>query len=264
MSRMTIKEFLDLKGKRQITAVNVEDPYLVSACYEAGIDNIVLGGITSIEEKKRLLLQTRSIVPDAFITAAIPFVSSVSSDESAIRDAATLFESGADLIYVTGMRSERIKRLARERIPCVGHLGLIPYLSTWTGGFRAVGKTAKEAMELFETALELEEAGVVCAEMECVPKEIASYITKHVSYITYSMGSGNGCDGQYMFSCDLLGLNNEKIPRHSISYDDFYGRAKSAFSAFGEDVKNGAYPSKKHTISINNEELEEFLNAAGR
>jgi 3-methyl-2-oxobutanoate hydroxymethyltransferase len=30
------------------------------------------------------------------------------------------------------------------------HAGLVPRLSTWTGGLRAVGKTIEEAMWIFE------------------------------------------------------------------------------------------------------------------
>ena len=37
--------------------------------------------------------------------------------------------------------------MARERIPVVGHLGLVPRHVTWTG-YRAVGKTVDEAREL--------------------------------------------------------------------------------------------------------------------
>lgn len=78
------------------------------------------------------------------------------------------------------------------------------------------------------------------------------------------MGSDNRCDGQYLFSCDLLGLNNSKVPRHSICYDDFYGRAKAAFVAFGKDVMNREYPGEKPTVSIKNEELELFLKNADK
>ena len=37
---------------------------------------------------------------------------------------------------------DTISRLAAEGIPVVGHVGLVPCRATWTGGFKAVGKTA--------------------------------------------------------------------------------------------------------------------------
>ncbi len=45
--------------------------------------------------------------------------------------------------------SARSAFLADEHIPVVGHVGLVPSRATWTGGFRAVGKTADEALALY-------------------------------------------------------------------------------------------------------------------
>ena len=35
------------------------------------------------------------------------------------------------------------------------------------------------------------------------------------------MGSGSGCDGQYLFSQDILGYNTGHVPRHSRIYRNF-------------------------------------------
>jgi 3-methyl-2-oxobutanoate hydroxymethyltransferase len=181
-----------------------------------------------------MLAEVRSAVPDILITAALPMCSALESDELAIRDSVRLLEGGADLIYVTGMRADRIKKLTYQHIPCVGHLGLVPYFASWTGGFRAMGKTLDEAQELYREAQELDDAGVVCVEMECIPQQLAAYISQRVKFLTYSMGSGNGCDGQYLFSCDLLGMHTGHYPRHSIRYESFYDRSLNAFRKFVE------------------------------
>ncbi len=39
--------------------------------------------------------------------------------------------------------------------------------------------------------------------------------------MTLSMGSGSGCDGQYLFANDVLGYTNGHIPRHARIYRDF-------------------------------------------
>lgn len=181
------------------------------------------------------------------------------SDETAIRDALRLMEGGADLVYATGMRLDRIKVLTYQHIPCVAHLGLVPYFANWTGGFKAVGKTAEEAQRLYQTALELDDAGVICAEMECIPHQIASYISRRVSFITYSMGSGTGCDGQYLFACDLLGSHNNHYPRHSIRYENFFDRSVEIFRTFINDVNSGAYPADKHMINMQESEYLKFF-----
>lgn len=259
MARMTIKELKQRKGKDQLIIINAPDINVASACAEAGVDIIVIGRRQPVETTLAVLPEIRRTVPDLLITAVMPFDSCKISDETAIRDAVRLLEGGADLVYATGARPERIKAMTRQYIPCVSHIGLVPYHCTWTGGFRAVGKTAEEAKRLYDLALELDDAGVVCAEFECMPHQLASYISSRVNFLSYSMGSGAGCDGQYLFACDLLGSHNGHYPRHSITYDDFYGRSVKVFQTFIQDVATGAYPQKKHTIEMPEEEYAAFL-----
>lgn len=256
---MTIKELKDKKGKEKIIAVNVADLSTAKACAQAGVDNIVIGRRQPVEITLAVLPEIRRAVPDLLITAVMPHSSSVISDETAIRDAMKLLEGGADLIYATGMCPDRIRSLTKQKIPCVSHLGLVPYHCTWTGGYKAVGKTAEEAKKLYELAQELDEAGTVCVEMECIPEKIASFISKNVGFITYSMGAGGGCDGQYLFASDLLGSHDGHYPRHSITYEHFFERSVEVFRHFIKDVNTGEYPQEKHMISMKQEEYEKFL-----
>jgi 3-methyl-2-oxobutanoate hydroxymethyltransferase len=39
-----------------------------------------------------------------------------------------------------------------------------------------------------------------------------------------SMGSGPGCDVEYVFACDILGTTSGHIPRHAKKYRDFSTR----------------------------------------
>ena len=80
------------------------------------------------------------------------------------------------------------------------------------------------------------------------------------------MGSGQGCDAQYLFSEDILGYNKGHMPRHSKVYtnlsDDFEKiKVKSidAYKNFKSDIANNIYPGKKHDISIDEIELQKFL-----
>lgn len=50
----------------------------------------------------------------------------------------------------------------------------------------------------------LQKAGCIAVEMECVPAKVAAEITKRVNLLVFSMGSGPDCDGQFLFSSDLL------------------------------------------------------------
>ncbi|MCI8417390.1 MAG: 3-methyl-2-oxobutanoate hydroxymethyltransferase [Lachnospiraceae bacterium] len=261
---MTVKELLEKKGKEKIIAVNTSDLSLAIACAQAGVDNIVIGRRQPVEITLAVLPEIRRAVPGILLTAVMPHSSAVISEETAIRDAMRLLEGGADLVYTTGMCPDRIKALTRQKIPCVSHLGLIPYHATWTGGFRAVGKTAVEAEELYRKAKELEEAGVVCVELECIPDRVAAHISNSVRFLTYSMGSGEACDGQYLFACDLLGSHNGHYPRHSICYESFFEKSVEVFRRFRKDVETGAYPQKKHKISMEEGEYKDFLERVGK
>ena len=48
--------------------------------------------------------------------------------------------------------------------------------------------------------------------MEVVPFEVASEISKRMELLVISMGSGNGCDAQYLFAEDILGTNRGHVP----------------------------------------------------
>ena len=156
--------------------------------------------------------------------------------------------------------------MADEAIPVIGHVGLIPSRRTWTGGWKAVGKTADTAMEIFEAVKQLEAAGAMGAEIEVVPVEVAEAISKRTSLIMLSMGAGTGCDAQYLFAEDVLGTNRGHMPRHSKVYRNFaaeYDRLQqeriAAFSEFVADVNSLAYPEEKHIVRMEPRELDAFM-----
>ena len=126
------------------------------------------------------------------------------------------------MIYSSGMSLDLFAALGKQRIPCVGHAGFIPAHATWFGGPRAVGKTSREARQVYQDCRDFQTSGAIAVEMECVPTRVAAEITKKLDILVFSMGSGPECDGQYLFSCDLLGLNDGRYPRHSIKYANFF------------------------------------------
>ena len=95
--------------------------------------------------------------------------------------------------------------------------------------------------------------------MECVPAKVAAEIPKKLDILVFSMGSGPQCDGQYLFSCDLLGLNDGRYPRHSKKYANFFDDSVEVFKKYKEDVTSGEYPAKSHQIEIKDEELSDFV-----
>src|SRR6185295_17842533 len=140
-----------------------------------------------------------------------------------------------------------------------------PSKRTWTGGFKAVGKTADSAMQIFNAVKAYESVGAFGAEIEVVPSEVASEISKRTTLFMVSMGAGTGCDAQYLFAEDVLGSNTGHYPRHAKRYRDFAAENArlqkeriAAFSEFAGDVKSGAYPGAGHEVAITPDEMKSF------
>jgi len=155
--------------------------------------------------------------------------------------------------------------MAGEGIPVVGHLGMVPRHVTWTN-YRAIGKTLDEAKELYCRMKELENAGAYAAEIEVVPHQLASYLCSQTSMILMSLGSGSGCDTQFLFSDDILGDYDERIPRHAKAYRNFRAEherlQKERIAAFGEyvdEVKVGQFPDPSNLVEMDDEVLQDFI-----
>ena len=268
--KLTVYDLLNLKGKKQIHDVYVNNVEEAIAAEEAGIDMIVTaygmpqhGIFGTFEDVKRI----REAAPNTHLMSAAPERSFATEDE-ALRAAYKLLSIGCDSFY-TNNSNNIVKALYRERVPVISHVGLIPGHATWLGGFRAIGKTAEEAVKVLEHAMELDNAGAIGVELEVVPTKVAEIITKKVKLLTISMGSGSLCDGQYLFSQDILGYNSGHIPRHSRiyrnfkkEYDKLHQERVAAYKEFIRDTEDKNFDDPKITVSINDKEYDNFLNLA--
>ena len=120
---------------------------------------------------------------------------------------------------ITARGYEMVRLLAAESIPVVGHLGFVPRKSTWVGGVRAVGKTAAEAIELWDRFRRLEDAGAFAVECELIPAAVMSEINRRTSLVTISLGSGGDADVIFLFASDICG-ESSKRPRHARAWGD--------------------------------------------
>ena len=90
--------------------------------------------------------------------------------------------------------------------------------------------------------------------------------SKKVEAFMIGMGSGIGCDAQYLFSEDILGYNKGHIPRHakvytnlSEDYEKIKIKSVKAFTEFKKDVLLKKYPGKVHDINISQNEYKKFI-----
>ena len=265
--KLTTYDYLACKGKRQLSNLFVHSEDEAAAAEEAGIDFIVaahdlprFGIKTTFDEVKRI----REAAPSCYMQAAknIP----AASEYEAIKFAHEYLSIGADCFYVGNYSLEWIKAMRRENIPTIGHVGLVPGKATWIGGYRAIGKTADEAIGVLRNTLELQDAGVVGVEFEVVPPKVAAVVTKKVDIMTLSMGSGSDCDGQYLFANDVLGYTEGHMPRHARVYKDFkkeYEKLQNerldAFKKFHQDTIDKNFNDPKITVGIEDSEFEKFM-----
>ena len=257
-TRPTIADLRAIKGKRQLTMLRVTTMEEAEAAERAGVD------IVSITPELILDPRYREVAPSLFSMPGDNFFE-IGTPDDFVRWAFRLYKASADAVYCSA-GIPTIKRLADDNIPVIGHVGLIPSRATWTGGFKAVGKTAETAMQVFDAVKQLEAAGAFGAEIEVVPVEVATAISQRTSLFLLSMGAGTGCDAQYLFAEDVLGQNRGHMPRHSKVYRNFaaeFDRLQaervSAFKEFVSDVETGAYPEDAHIVRMNPEELEKFM-----
>jgi 3-methyl-2-oxobutanoate hydroxymethyltransferase len=171
---------------------------------------------------------------------------------------------GASSVYCSASTSI-IEKMCDEKIPVVGHLGMIPRHVTWTN-YRAIGKTVEEAKQLYEQMKELENAGAYAAEFEVIPQQLATYLSSKTTMLLMSLGSGTGCDTQFLFSDDILGDYDERLPKHAKAYRNFFAENQrlqnertAAFSEYIRDVKEGNFPDDSNLINMNDELLQEAI-----
>ena len=202
--RPTVADIRAMKGKRQLTMLRVMTLDEAEAAERAGVD------IVSIPPELLFNPQYRDAAPSLFSMPGDNFYEFGTADDF-VRFAFKLYKAGADAVYCAA-GFPTVKRLAEDNIPVIGHVGLIPSRATWTGGFKAVGKTADSALQIFEAVKKYEAIGAFGAEIEVVPVEVAEAISKRTSLIMLSMGAGTGCDAQYLFAEDVLGTNRGHMP----------------------------------------------------
>src|SRR5438270_3418995 len=263
--KYSVYDLRQLKGKRCLTHVHVKSPEEAAAAEAAGID-LLSCSFDSPAAQVRLPLLVAA-APKSFISSSTPH--GMASPNEAIRTGFRALELGASSVYCSGS-PWLIEAMAREGIPVVGHLGMVPRHATWTN-VRVIGKTATEAVQLYDQMKRLENAGAYAAELELVPHKFASYLSRKTSLLLMSLGSGTGCDSQFLFSDDILGDYGERIPRHAKAYRNFreeYRRLQQervgAFREYAEDVKNGRFPAPNNLVSMDDQAFKDAVEAIER
>ena len=259
----TVKDLRNVKGKKilvETVPFSVEE---AMAAEEAGIDTMK---VRFDPNNPSMAISIRKAAPNTFMAFSVPLIAAASETE-AVRLGYRAMEIGADAVMCQW--SPRLIAAATDAgIPVQGHAGLVPRRSTWTGGLKAVGKTIDEAIWIYDQIRKFEEAGAYAVEVEVIPEELLSEITKRTTLLTSSIGAGKGGDIQFLFAEDILGNNRPPYPRHSKQYREMYKLKEQmqkerveGFKDFIKDVQEGSFPKEQHVIKAPDGLIDSFLKA---
>jgi len=268
----TIKE-MKAAGK-PITMLTAYDYPMAKIVDEAGIDmilvgdslgNVVLGYDSTLPvTMDEMIHHTRAAcrgASRAMVVADMPFLSYQVSVEEAVRNAGRfLKETGAQAVKLEGGQevAEAVRAIVNAGIPVVGHLGLTPQAIHQLGGFKVQGKDELAAKKLIADARALEEAGIFCLVLECVPTPLAKAVTEALSVATIGIGAGPYCDGQVLVTYDLLGLYPRFTPKFVKKYVNLHEHIKVALQQYRDEVGTRTYPGPEHSFGMSEEVLKKL------
>lgn len=230
------------------------------ACVEAGIDLFVVGA----DQMK----DVRRLAPTHFTGAGSSWAQ-FGSDDEIIAHAYETMRDGADMYYT--LRSfDVMERMARDGIPVQSHIGLIPTFSHHCGGLRGWGRSADEAMRIFQTLKRMEDVGVFAVEAECIAEEVLAAVNDKTTVVTFSLGSGNAGDAIFSFVADICGEASEEEtpPKHAHAFGNvgrlhrqIHEERVAALGAFHTEVVARNFPYPQTNIAMHAGEHEKFLEA---
>ena len=136
-----------------------------------------------------------------------------------------------------------IKILIKNKIPVMGHLGLLPQSAK---NFKFKGKEKAERKIILRDSKLLEKAGAFSIVLECIESSLTEEITKSINIPTIGIGASVYCDGQVLVTDDLIGLNKISV-RFVKRYLNIEKQINDAALKFKNDVVVGKFPTKKHS-----------------
>ena len=185
-------------------------------------------------------------VKNSLMVVDMPY-KTYNSNRIALKNAKKIMkETKCDAVKLEGGKSiiEQVRFLVRNKIPVMGHLGLLP--QTTKGKFKSKGRTNKERDKLINESMLLQNSGVFSIVLECIKTSTAKQITKRLKIPTIGIGSSVNCDGQVLVTDDLVGLNDTKI-KFVKKFINIRKYLNLGLKEFSSEVKSKKYPSKKYS-----------------
>jgi 3-methyl-2-oxobutanoate hydroxymethyltransferase len=264
--RITVRDLHELKQRgEKIVVLTAYDYTFARIVDESGVDVILVGDSVgqviaghdstlpvTIEDMIYHGRAVRRAVKHALIVVDMPFLSFQISPEDTLRNAGRILkETGAEAVKLEGGDEEtarHVHMLVRAGIPVMGHLGLTPQSVHVMGGYRVQGRGAADAERLRADALRLQEAGAFSIVLELVPAALAGDVTRALSIPTIGIGAGADVDGQVLVLYDMLGLNENFVPKFLRQFAALGAGSRDGIAQYAEAVRKGTYPAAEHSF----------------
>ncbi len=272
-ARITVPMIQQFKDHgRKITMLTAYDATMARLVDAAGIDivlcgdslgNVILGYENTLPVTLDMMVHHTAAVARgarrALLIADLPFMSYQTSLEDAVRAAGRLIqEGGAQAVKLEGGSpyiQDVVRRLVEIGIPVMGHLGWTPQFVNAMGKASVRGRTRDSAQEILDQARGLQDAGAFAIVLEVTPERLANLITDTLTLPIIGIGAGPGCDGQVLVSYDMLGMDETQTFRHVKRYTDAGRQIFQAFERYRDDVMKGAFPERRHSFAMDEDEL---------
>ena len=257
-----------------IVMVTAYDYPSATVAEAAGVDLVLVGDSAamvvlghpgteqvSMEEMIVLGKAVRRGLKTPLMVGDMPMGSYESSNELAVQNAQRLIkETGCQVVKLEagGIAVERARAIVRSGIPVMGHVGLTPQTATALGGYKAQGKSAKDAIKLCEDALALQSVGCFAIVFEAVPAAITEAIVAKLEIPSIGIGAGPATSGQVLVFHDLLGITTGHMAKFVKRYANIHEQMVAAVAQYGKEVRSRHFPEPDHVYSVEPSELDEF------
>ncbi len=272
----------DISGRKnsgeKISALTAYDYSFAKLLDSTDLDIILVGdslGMISLGHENTLAVTMQNMIDHtravkqgakrALVVSDMPFMSYQVSVEQAVTNAGRLIqEGGASAIKLEGgaRMADRVQAIIKAGIPVMGHIGLTPQSVHQFGGYKVQGKNYLDSRQIKQDARDLQSAGVFTLVLEGIPGELAEEITAELKIPTIGIGAGVNCDGQILVLHDLLGLNQDFIPKFVKQYANLADHMKNAVAEYIHDVRSKTFPGQEHTYLSKQGNLKQVNNGS--
>ncbi|WP_307974405.1 3-methyl-2-oxobutanoate hydroxymethyltransferase [uncultured Parolsenella sp.] len=261
---------------QKVTMVTSYDYSMASIVEAAGINMILVGdslGMTMLGYEDTIPVtmddmvhHTRAVTratSDTFVVGDMPFMSYQLGPEQALANAGRLMKEGRcqAVKLEGGVRcAPQIRAIVEAGIPVVGHVGMTPQSANAFGGFKVQGKSAENAQRIVDDALAVQEAGAFAVVLECVPRDLAEFITSKLTHcFTIGIGAGASCNGQVLVAQDLLGMTPGGFkPKFVRQFAQVGDTIRQAYEDYAEAVQSGEFPAFENGFKMDPEVMDQI------